>query len=130
MASTPSGSNQPELEQSDIERLEIKPRMSRAVIHNGTVYLCGQVAKDSNADIKQQTITTLEKIDELLATVGIDKSRLLSVTIYLNTMNDFKAMNEVWDAWVPEGIPPARACVEAKMARPELLVEMSVIAAV
>ncbi|WP_210396767.1 RidA family protein [Motiliproteus sediminis] len=113
-----------------IQRFETKPRMSRAVIHNHTVYLCGQVAKDASADISEQTRTTLEKIDDLLESVGSDKTKLLSVTIYVKTMADFQAMNAVWDAWVPEGLAPARACVEAAMARPELLVEMSVIAAV
>lgn len=103
--------------------------MSRIVEHNGTIYLCGQTAKDDSADIKGQTATALEKVEELLAEVGSDKSRLLSVTIYLSDMANFKQMNEVWDAWVVPGQPPARACVEAKMARPELLVELSVIAA-
>jgi len=114
----------------DIQRFETKQRMSRAVIHNNTVYLCGQVAKDADADMAEQTRTTLEKIDELLASVGTDKSRLLSVTIYVNDMAQFQEMNAVWDAWVPEGLAPARACVQAQMARPELRVEMSVIAAV
>ncbi len=114
----------------DIQRFETKQRMSRAVIHNNTVYLCGQVAKDASADMAEQTRTTLSKIDELLASVGTDKTRLLSVTVYVSTMELFQEMNAVWDAWVPEGLAPARACVEAKMARPELLVEMSVIAAV
>ncbi len=113
-----------------IKRQETKKRMSRAVIHNGTVYFCGQVAKDSTKGITEQTITTLEKIDELLASVGSTREDILSTTIYLNKMADFKAMNEVWDNWVPEGHAPARACVEAAMARPELLVELSVIAAV
>ncbi|MDT8420318.1 MAG: RidA family protein [Desulfuromonadales bacterium] len=113
----------------DIVRYQTKTRMSRAVEHNGTIYLCGQVAKDDSADIKGQTATTLEKIEELLADVGSDKSKLLTVTIYIADMSLFKEMNEVWDAWVVPGQPPARACVEAKMARPELLVEMSVVAA-
>ncbi len=112
-----------------IERLEVGQRMSRIVKHNGTIYLCGQVAADANADIKEQTRTTLEKIEKLLAQAGSDKNHMLSVTIYVRDMKDFAAMNEVWDAWVPEGVAPARACVEARMARPELLVEMSVVAA-
>ncbi len=112
-----------------IERYQTGERMSRIVVHAETIYLCGQVAKDASADIKTQTTTTLEKIDELLAGVNSDKTRLLSVTIYLADMALFKAMNEVWDAWVPPGAAPARACVQASMARPELLVEMSVIAA-
>jgi len=113
----------------EIVRHQTKTRMSRAVEYNGIVYFCGQVAKDVSADIKGQTTTTLEKVEELLADVGSDKSKLLSVTIYLSDMSFFEQMNEVWDAWVLPGHPPARACVEAKMARPELLVEMSVIAA-
>lgn len=113
-----------------IKRLETSQRMSRAVIHNGTVYFCGQVAKDYDADITGQTRTTLEKLDALLESVGSDKTKLLSATIYIKNMDDFQAMNAVWDAWVPEGHAPARACVEAAMARPQLLVEISLIAAV
>lgn len=112
-----------------ITRIDSTPRMSRIVEHNGTIYLCGQVAKDSTKDIKEQTITTLEKVEELLEKAGSDKKHILSVTIYVRDMKYFVAMNEVWDAWVVEGHQPARACVEARMARPELLVEMSVVAA-
>lgn len=111
-----------------ITRTDRTPRMSRIVEYNGTIYLCGQTAKDSTQGIKEQTVTTLEKIEELLAKAGSDKEHLLSVTIYVRDMKDFAAMNEVWDAWVVDGCQPARACVEARMARPELLVEMSVIA--
>ncbi len=113
-----------------VDRIESGTRMSRIVVHNGTAYLCGQVAKDETADIRGQTRSTLEKVEELLATIGSDKSRILSVTIYVADMADFQAMNEVWDGWVEPGQAPARACVEARMARPELRVEMSVIAAV
>ena len=113
-----------------IERLDSGTRMSRAVIHNGTAYLCGQVTADENEDIKGQTASTLAKIEALLAEVGSDKHKILSVTVYVRDMKDFAAMNEVWDAWIDEGYAPARACVEARMARPSLLVEMSVIAAI
>lgn len=113
-----------------IQRFETKARMSRAVIHNGTVYLCGQVAANADADISEQTRTTLAKIDALLESVGSDRTRLLSATIYVKTMDDFAAMNAVWDAWVPAGHAPARACVQAAMAREALLVEITVTAAV
>ena len=112
-----------------ITRYQPTERMSRLVIHGETIYLCGQVAKDDAADFKGQTTTTLEKIEELLHSVNSDKARLLSVTIYLSDMALFKEMNEVWDAWVAPDTAPTRACVEARMARSELLVEMSVIAA-
>ena len=105
-------------------------RMSKIVIHNDTIYLCGQVAKDANTGIEEQTHTMLEKVDDLLKQSGSDREHILSATIYIKSMKDFSQMNEVWDAWVMEGHSPARACVEASMARPELLVEISVIAAI
>ncbi len=104
-------------------------RMSKIVIHNDTIYLCGQVAEDAAADIQEQTRTMLARVDKLLEQAGSDREHLLSATVYLRDMKDFAQMNEVWDNWVIEGHSPARACVEARLARPELLVEVSVIAA-
>jgi enamine deaminase RidA (YjgF/YER057c/UK114 family) len=104
--------------------------MSKIVIHNGTVYLCGQVSEDANADITEQTRTMLAKVDGLLQQAGSDRRHILSATVYIRDMKDFAQMNQVWDDWVIEGFSPARACVEARLARPELLVEVSVIAAV
>lgn len=112
-----------------ITRQETKTRMSRIVKHNGVIYLCGQVCKDASKGIEEQTSSMLEKVDELLEQAGSDKEHLLSATIYLKEMIDFSKMNAVWDNWVPEGFAPARACVEASMARDVLLVEISVIAA-
>ena len=114
---------------SKIIRHETSQRMSRAVIHDNTVYFCGQVGKEMVPDVKEQTRGMLEKMDELLKSVGSDREKLLAATVYLKNMTDFAAMNEVWDNWIPEGHAPARACVEAKMARAEILVEISVIAA-
>lgn len=114
----------------EIQRYETGQRMSRAVVHNNTVYLCGQVAKDATQGMKEQTETTLEKVVELLESVGSHKDKILSATIYIKDMALFQEMNQVWDAWVTPGMAPARACVQAAMARPELLVEISVMAAV
>ncbi len=105
-------------------------RMSKIVVHNDTIYLCGQVAKDADAGIKEQTRTMLEKVDALLGEAGSDREHILSATVYIKDMKYFAEMNEVWDAWVIEGHSPARACVQASLARPELLVEVSVVAAV
>ncbi len=113
----------------EIKRYETKQRMSRAVVHNNTIYLCGQVAKDASKGMKEQTETMLEKVDELLEGLGSNRDRILSATIYVKDMALFQEMNSVWDNWVNEGYAPARACVEAKMAREELLVEISVVAA-
>ena len=118
-----------EREESMIERQETKQRMSRIVKHNGTIYLCGQVCADATKDITEQTQTMLDKVEALLEQAGSDKEHMLSATIYLKDMKDFQEMNAVWDAWVPEGHAPARACVTGDMAREALLVEISVIAA-
>ncbi|MCF6436848.1 RidA family protein [Pseudoalteromonas sp. MMG022] len=113
-----------------ITRQHTNQRMSRIVTHNNTVYLCGQVCEDASKDITEQTQTMLAKVDDLLAQANSDKYHLLSATVYISDMQYFAKMNAVWDAWVPEGHAPARACVQAAMARPELLVEVSVVAAV
>lgn len=113
-----------------IQRKHVGDRMSQLVVHGDTVYLAGQVANDpSDSSVAGQTRDVLAKIDGLLAEAGSDKSKLLSATIWLKTMDDFQAMNAVWDAWVAPGNTPARACVEARLARPEFVVEIGVIAA-
>lgn len=114
-----------------IERFKTNKRMSQAVVHGGLVYTAGQVAMNAPGEsVKRQTEAIVEEIDSLLAAAGSDKSRLLSATIWLASMDDFAEMNEVWDAWVVAGETPARACVEAKLASPNFTVEIAVIAAV
>lgn len=114
-----------------ITRMHTSERASLIVIHNGIAYLAGQVAEDPSADIQDQTRSTLARIDALLEEAGTSREHLLSATVYLRDIdNDFAAMNEVWNAWVPDGHAPARACVEAHMARSALLVEITVTAAI
>ena len=111
-----------------IDRHESGPRMSQAVVHGDTVYLAGQVAKGGT--IAEQTRGILDQVDALLAKSGSDKSRLLSATIWLCTMDDFAEMNGVWDAWVDTDNPPARACVESpRLATADFRVEIMVVAA-
>jgi enamine deaminase RidA (YjgF/YER057c/UK114 family) len=112
-----------------INRYEGTGRMSRVVEHNSTLYLCGQTAKLSGDTIELQTEGTIKKIEDLLLQYGSSSKHILSVTIYLRDMSLFQGMNSVWDSFVQDGFEPARATVEAKMASPEILVEMSVIAA-
>ncbi|UFH49505.1 RidA family protein [Pseudomonas sp. KNUC1026] len=114
-----------------IQRQHTNKRMSEIVVHNGTVYLAGQVSNDENIGVEEQTRQTLANIERLLEAAGTDKSQLLSVTIYLRDIDrNFAGMNSVWDQWLPEGTAPARATVEAKLCEPWILVEMSVTAAV
>ena len=113
----------------NIERIESTERMSRIVKHNNTVYLCGQTACSNEWDTAEQTRRCLQKIEDLLIKADSSTEKLLSVTIYIRDMKDFAQMNEVWDAWIADKPKPARACVEARMAQPDILVEFTVTAA-
>jgi len=110
-----------------IERIETGTRMSKIVKHNGIAYLCGQVGDGAN--VAEQTRDCLSRVDALLEKAGSSRKSILQAVIWLADMSDFAEMNAVWDAWVPEGHAPARACGEAKLARPELLVEIIITAA-
>ena len=112
-----------------IERIEVGKRLSKAVIYGDTVYLAGQVTDDLGADVAGQTRQILAKIDNLLAQAGSDKSKLLSANVWLSDISYYDQMNEVWDAWVTSGNPPARACVESRLAKPQYKVEIAVVAA-
>jgi len=110
-----------------IERIETGQRMSKIVKHNGVAYLCGQVGE--GATVAEQTRDCIGRIEALLEKSGSSPEQMLQVVIWLADMADFAEMNAVWDAWVPEGHAPARACGEAKLARPDLKVEMIVTTA-
>jgi len=112
-----------------IERFGVGPRMSEAVAFGNLVFLSGEVAEDRSQDVAGQTRQILASIDETLAKAGTDKTKILKANIWLANIKDFNAMNAVWDAWVPQGNTPARATVEAKLAAPDILVEIMVVAA-
>ncbi|WP_296231734.1 RidA family protein [Pseudomonas sp. UBA4617] len=112
-----------------IDRIQPNPRLSAAVTYGNLVFLSGQVPGDAT-DAAGQTRQVLEKIDALLAEAGSDKDHLLSATIYLKDIGrDFDAMNDVWSAWLSPGQAPSRTTLQAELARPQVLVEISVIAA-
>jgi len=115
---------------SDLKRINVGARLSDAVIHNGIVYVAGQLADDTTQDAQGQTAQVLATIDALLAQAGSDKTRILSAQIFLPDMADFAAMNRAWEAWVPAGQTPARATIEAKLADPKFKVEIMLMAAV
>jgi enamine deaminase RidA (YjgF/YER057c/UK114 family) len=100
------------------------------VVHNGTIYLAGQVPDDGALDIGGQTAQVLAEIDALLARAGSDRRHLLRAEIFLADLGDFAGMNAVWDAWVVPEHAPARATVQARLARPEWKVEIVITAAV
>jgi len=112
-----------------IQRVQVGPRLSGAVVHNGLVYISGQVPDDGKADITVQTQQVLAKIDQLLREAGSDKTKLLWAQIFLPDMKDFAAMNAVWEKWIVAGQTPARATVEAKLANATYKVEIMATAA-
>jgi enamine deaminase RidA (YjgF/YER057c/UK114 family) len=113
-----------------IERIEQTARRSRVVVHNNVAYLSGNVPDDMDAGITVQTQQVLAKIDHLLKLAGTNKTRVLNAQIWLRSMEDFGAMNAVWDAWVEQGQAPARCCGKVELNNPKCRVEIMVTAAI
>ncbi len=113
---------------SKIVRTDPNKILAKAVEYHNFVYVQGLTAKDVSKDIKGQTAEVLDQIDTILETHGTDKTRLLQAQIWVKDIRDRDAMNELWSAWLPAGGAPARACVEANMADPRILVEIMVTA--
>ncbi|MCR8547482.1 RidA family protein [Salipiger sp. P9] len=110
-------------------RYDKNSRRSRMVEAGGLLFFAGQVADDWDGDIAEQTRQTLARIDALLAEAGSDRSKVLTVQIWIADMADFDAMNAVWDAWIDPENPPGRACGKVEMADPRIKVEMIPVAA-
>ena len=113
-----------------IKRIQVGPRLSQAVVHGNTVYLAGIVADDAKADAAEQTRQILKKTDGFLSEAGSNKEKILTAQIWLSEIRYYDAMNSVWDPWIPKGQTPARACIESKLAFPDLKVEIMVTAAI
>ena len=112
-----------------VQRFDVGARMSEMAVHNGIVWLAGQVAADGTQDVAGQTRQVLAAVDALLARAGTDKTKIVMCQIYLADIADFPAMNGVWDAWVAKGHTPPRATVQARLAKPEWKIEVVVTAA-
>jgi enamine deaminase RidA (YjgF/YER057c/UK114 family) len=112
-----------------IRRIRTDRRLSQLVEHGQTLYVSGQVADDTSGDVRAQARQILRKIDVLLAEAGSDKTKLLAANIWLSAAEDFAAMSDVWEAWVPEGSAPARTTVQATLVLPAFKIEIGVIAA-
>lgn len=114
----------------DIKRIAPNARMSKGTVFNGILHISGQVANNRTASITQQTAEVLARIEAIITEAGGSKSDLLAVNVFLPNITDFDAMNTVYDAWIDPTKPPARACVEARLADPNLRVEMTAVCAV
>ncbi|WP_186204016.1 RidA family protein [Burkholderia gladioli] len=112
-----------------LQRIDVGPRISQVAIYKGVAYLAGQISSDMSEDAGGQTTQVLGAIDALLARVGTDKTRILRAEVFLADIADFAAMNAAWDAWAPADHAPPRATVEARLAMPEIKVEIVVTAA-
>ncbi|HMM09100.1 MAG TPA: RidA family protein [Paracoccus solventivorans] len=113
---------------TDITRFDFDTRIHHGVVHNGTVYLTGQVAEPGQSAAEQMR-EVLAKIDDLLGKAGTDRTRILHVQMWLDDVRDFDEVNAVWDAWMPMEHAPARSSGQGRMARPGMLVELIVTAA-
>lgn len=114
---------------NDIVRIDQNARRSRALVHGGLVYLAGQVPDDRTGGVAEQAAQVLAKVDDLLKDAGTDKSRVLTAQVWLSSMDDFAALNKVWDAWVTPGQTPTRCCGKVEMNDPACRVEIVVVAA-
>lgn len=114
---------------AEIKHIETGTRMSQAVVHGGVVWLAGRCGS-AGESIKVQTRESLAKIDRLLAKVGSDKTRILNTTTWLANIDDYDEINAVWDAWMPDGCSPARACGESRLAGTGYGIEIICVAAV
>jgi enamine deaminase RidA (YjgF/YER057c/UK114 family) len=112
-----------------IERIGVQRRWSDIVVHAGTVYVV-EVPDTTGADVAVQTGEVLASLEKSLRQAGSSKAHLLMVTIFLDDIRDLGAFNSVWDAWVPPGTAPVRACVQARLGNPGYRVELQVTAAV
>lgn len=114
----------------DVKYIDPNSRMSKGTVFNGILHISGQVANDRKSSIEQQTAEVLARITAIIEKAGGKKSDLLAINVFLPHIVDFNAMNEVYDAWIGSDIPPARACVEARLADPDLRVEMTAVCAI
>lgn len=113
---------------ADIQRFDFDTRIHHGVVHNGTVYLTGQVGTPgTSAEAQMQEV--LDKIDRLLTKAGTSRDKILHVQMWLDDIRDFDAVNRVWDAWITPEHAPARSSGEGRMAKPGMLVELIVTAA-
>ena len=112
-----------------IKRHEPSKIYSKVVEANGFVYTAGIVADDISQDVKGQATQIHKEIDRLLKLAGTDKTKVVSATIWVTDIRLRDSMNEAWNAWTGGENLPGRACIEAALADPRMLVEIAVVAA-
>ncbi|WP_394246751.1 RidA family protein [Vibrio profundi] len=112
-----------------VHHINPTPRWSDVTVFNGIANFVEVAESDTSGDMKSQVQQIFDQAEQMLELVDSDKSRIMSVTIYVTDFANFDALNEVWEAWFPKGCAPSRACVKVELADPNLLVEMAFVAA-
>ncbi|CAI8371449.1 RidA family protein [Balneolaceae bacterium] len=108
---------------------------SQAVIYGGLVYCSGQIALDPvtmeivGEDAETQAKQVMNNLGEVLSAAGSDFSKVIKCSIFLDSMDDFGVVNEVYGAFFTEN-PPARETVAVQTLPKNVLVEISCIASV
>lgn len=115
---------------NEIVRIDTKETYSEIVIHNNTIYLSGQVPWEfEDNDIVTQTEEVFRSIDKQLEKVKSDKTKILSLRIYMRNPNDYETMNTVFKKWMPIGYAPSRATIcNVVFPNPKWQIEIVVIA--
>lgn len=116
---------------SVITRIESNARVSRVVIHNNVAYFSGLVALDFSEDIRGQTKQVLNRLEEYLEAAGTDRSKLLSVQLWVKDIaGDIAGLNEVWTEWFADHEKPSRATCQVVFDEEDIRLELVAIAAV
>lgn len=110
-----------------IQRINPEPRWSDVTIYNGIAHFV-EVPEDTRVAAEGQIKQVLALAEQRLALMGSDKTRLLSTTIYLTDRQNVEVMNRLWEAWLPAGCAPSRACVKVELLNPDMLIEMAFVA--
>lgn len=106
---------------------------SQAVKHNGLVFCSGQIPLDPatgqliEGGIEAQTVRVLESLGAVLKAAGASYETVLKTTIFVQDLNDFAVVNEVYGRYFPVN-PPARATVQAARLPRDVKVEIEAIA--
>ena len=107
---------------------------SQAIEVNGFVFASGQIPLDPKTGtlveggIKEQTRQALTNASSILKAAGTDLAHVVKTSVYLDSMDDFAAMNEVYAEFFSHPFP-ARSAVAVKKLPKGALVEVEVLAA-
>lgn len=106
---------------------------SQATVHNNIIYCSGQIPLDPETmeivgeDVTTQAKQVMTNLEAVLRAAGSDFSKVLKCSIFLDSMDDFAAVNEVYGAYFTEN-PPARETVAVQTLPKNVMVEISCIA--